>query len=148
MLPPSLTVNRNRLPLDEAERLLEPVHKVEVLHRLSRRSLDQVVQRRKDDGPATAAGESPADVAEVRVVDRAQLGEARAAQDAHERVARVAAPVLGLQLLGAHRMMELEVERREHPAVDRQEVRNEREVGEVPAQLLADLRSMAVIDRA
>src|SRR5262245_38476853 len=105
MLPPSLTVNRNRLPLEQPKLLFEPVHQVEVLDRLTGRSLDEVVDRREDDRTAAAVGHAPADVAEVRVVDRAQLGQPSGAQHAHEAPPVVALSVLGLELLGADRLM-------------------------------------------
>jgi hypothetical protein len=101
-------------------------HPVHVLHRLSARALDEVVDRRDDDDEVLRVRR--AEVALVRALHAVELGEP-ARVDLHEALAGVGLREAAEEVLRARPLAPtrqgLQVERREDPAEHGQEVGDE-----------------------
>src|SRR5262249_3150796 len=127
---------------------IQTMHQIEVLHRLSCRSLDQVIDSREEDAPPAARSQIPRNVAEVGVSHAAQLWKAPGSERPDERMKAVASLEFTLNLLRAHPALECDIDRRKNTAVHRKKVGHEKKTGPVPPELLADLRRVAMGYRA
>src|SRR4030095_15492902 len=105
-LPPSLIVNRNGLPFQQSDAFIQTMHQVEVLYRLSRGSLDQVIDSRKEESAPAARSQVPRNVAEVGVGHAAQLRKSSGLERSDERMTAVAPLEFTLDFLRAHPVLE------------------------------------------
>src|SRR4030095_16110661 len=147
-LPPSLIVNRNGLPFQQSDAFIQTMHQVEILYRLSRGSLDQVMDSGKEESAPAARSQVPRNVAEVCVSHGAQLRKSSGSERSDEGMRAVASLEFTLDLLRAYPVLEGDVDRRENTPVDGKKVRHEKKTCSVPAELLTDLRRVAMGDRA
>src|SRR5687768_7529398 len=132
MLPPSLTVNLNRLPLLQSQVFVKTVHQVEILRRLTRGSFDQIVERGKNHSASSPRRQAPGHIAKVRMVYCAQFGEPRRTEDPYKKLGFVTPAVLGLEFFRTNLAVEVHVHRRENPPVYGQKVGHEGKVAQIP----------------
>ncbi len=122
----------------EPQRFVEAERDVEILNRLAGRALHEVVDAGDHDELAARPLDAPADVAVVRVRDVLDLGQIAAGQP-HERRVGIGRLERALDRSGVHAVGQARVDRFEDPAVERHEMRNERDVH---PELLLDLGLM------
>src|SRR5215207_816536 len=115
-------------------------HEVEVLERLARGALAQVVDDGEDRDPAAARVEHRADLGVVGALHRAHAR--RGIDDLHEGVVGIVGRVVVAEVVGVRRALgETRVAGGQQPAVDRDQVGRE---GHWLAELLLDLGRVAV----
>jgi hypothetical protein len=125
--------------------LRQPKHEVHILHRLTRSSLDQIIDHRKHNGRGTALRTMHGDTAHVRAPYAAGLGMRALRHDVDKRLTTKAPFEDGLKV--DIRFHQARVQRRKNAAIHRHEVWDEHEsdfLSRCLRESLPDLRQVTV----
>jgi len=114
------------------------------LHRLPRRAFTKIVEARHDHKPPGFFVERKSNVAEICVRHVLQLGEATCRKQPHHRARRIERAIKCLDFLGAVRRLQPNVQRRENPALKRQQVGRENKIVRSETEVLGHFRRVPV----
>src|SRR5271170_6645024 len=117
---------------------------MEILYRLPRRTLTEIVGARNDHQPLARGIEREADIAKIRVRHMLKLRQSSRRQDSNHRPPRIELAVERFDFFHLSRRGEPYVESRKNPAIHRQQVRGEHEILRSKIEMLGNFRRVAM----